>query len=196
MPCHKEEPLTSRPRGRLESGSAALLAVVDASRTALAYTEACTAGKLPGCCIASGKWLIFQGSTQAVCQAGFAMVGTAALWAGPNGAGEMGIVGKAWNHMPMQMRHHIAQAGQVDLVRLHDCADGYFSTDYPVEQVCPVGWSEIAHFTHMLFPDDAAETGIAGFFNQQNPEQGIFVQQFAGRQGAKRTSHDQIAIFC
>jgi hypothetical protein len=48
----------------------------------------------------------------------------------------------------------------------------------------------------MLFPDDAAKAGVAGFVYQQYPESGIFMQQFAGRQGAKRTSHERIALFC
>jgi hypothetical protein len=71
-----------------------------------------------------------------------------------------------------------------------------FSVQNPVKHMGAVGRGQVAHFAHMLFPDDAAKAGIAGFFYQQNPKSGIFVQQFTGRQGAKRTSHERIALFC
>ena len=46
--------------------------------------------------------------------------------AAPRPGREMRIVGVARNHVPVQVRHHVAQAGDVDLVRLHHLAQRRF----------------------------------------------------------------------
>ena len=45
-----------------------------------------------------------------------------ALRRGPDRRREVAVVSKARDHMPVQMRHDIAQAGQVDFVRAQHLA--------------------------------------------------------------------------
>jgi hypothetical protein len=46
----------------------------------------------------------------------------------------MRIVGEARNHMPVQMRHHVAERGEVDLVGRHHLAQRRFGGQHHAHQ--------------------------------------------------------------
>jgi len=52
----------------------------------------------------------------------------------PDRIRKINVILPAWNDMPMQMRHYITEAGEVDLVRLNRFAHGGFNRKDHVEQ--------------------------------------------------------------
>lgn len=61
--------------------------------------------------------------------------------------------------MPMQVRHHIAQAGKVDLVGLNCAAQCALRGQHNIHDIARIGRRQVAHFGHMLTPYHATETG-------------------------------------
>jgi len=83
----------------------------------------------------------------------------------------------ARDDMPMQVRGEIAQAGKIDLVRIHCLAYRCFDSKYSRHQVCSLGDGQVGHFLDMLPPDHPAETGIIGIFNHDHPAVCILPEQ-------------------
>ena len=61
--------------------------------------------------------------------------------------------------MPMQMRHHVAQAGEIHLVGTLHHPDGTFGSQHNIEKMALLGHSQIAHLRHMSVPHHPAESG-------------------------------------
>lgn len=72
------------------------------------------------------------------------------------------VVDIAWNNMPMQVRGHIAKAGEINFFRLHHLAHGTFHGKHRVHQCCAHLNGEVGHFPDVLVPNNAAEAGIVG----------------------------------
>ncbi|KQB49241.1 hypothetical protein LD10_13420 [Neisseria meningitidis] len=59
--------------------------------------------------------------------------------------------------MPMQVRHDIAQAGEVNLGRLKHLAHSGFDFVHHFHQFAAFRCRKVGHFGNMLTPNDAAE---------------------------------------
>lgn len=91
----------------------------------------------------------------------------------------MRIVAEAGNQMPVQMRHHIAEAGQVDFLGLHHFTQRGFDLTHGAHQGRPVFYRQIGHFLDVCIPDHAAEARVIGICNQYDAQLLIAEQDFA-----------------
>lgn len=65
----------------------------------------------------------------------------------------------------MQMRHNIAEAGQIDLVRLYERQHGGFGGGDNVQQMMALGHRQFGHLPYMAMPDHPAITGESQTFS-------------------------------
>lgn len=91
----------------------------------------------------------------------------------------MCIVGKAWNQMPVQMRHHIAEASQVDFFRLQDFAQRRLNLTYRTHQGRSIFYRQISHFLDVCIPDHAAEAGVIRIGDQDDAQLFIAEKNFS-----------------
>lgn len=91
----------------------------------------------------------------------------------------MCVVGKAWNQMPVQMRHHIAQASQIDFFRLQDFAQRRFNLTYRTHQGGSIFDCQIGHFLDVCIPDNAAEAGVICISDQHDAQLLIAEKNFS-----------------
>ena len=89
-----------------------------------------------------------------VCVAGGYRVGCFPRW-----AGEMAIVMPARDDVPVQMRRHVAEAGEVHLVRSEKRADDLLDGKNHIHQGMALARIEIGHLANMGSPDDPAKPG-------------------------------------
>jgi hypothetical protein len=84
----------------------------------------------------------------------------------------------------MQMRYDIAEAGEIDFVRMHQFAHGGFGSGNDVEQMTALRHCKLRHFLHMVTPDDAAEAGEGHAFTTLDTDDATHVtlpEDFATR---------------
>jgi len=67
--------------------------------------------------------------------------------------------------MPMQMRHDIAEARQIDLVGLHDRLQSRLGGRDDINQVMTLGHRQVGHFANMAVPDHPAKSGKSQSFS-------------------------------
>lgn len=82
---------------------------------------------------------------------------------GPNRRGEVGVVFKAGDDVPMQVGHNIAEAGQIDFGRVEDLAHCGFNLIHHFHDFVAFGRGKVGHLGNMVIPNNAAECGCAGF---------------------------------
>jgi len=70
----------------------------------------------------------------------------------------------------MQMRHHIAEAGQIDLVRVYERQHGSLGGDDNVEQMVTLCHRQVGHLPYMAMPDNPAKTGKGQTFSTTNTD--------------------------
>lgn len=99
----------------------------------------------------------------------------------PNRIGEVGVVSAARNHVPMHVRHHVAQARDVHLVGPDDVAHRFFRREHHVHQMAPVVGRKIGGFGDMAIQDDAAEAGVFAVVDQDDAGEIVFVEHVARR---------------
>ncbi len=75
--------------------------------------------------------------------------------------------------MPVQMWHHVAEAGQIDLVGLHDFPHRRFHREYHRHQALPLLGRQIGHFFDMGIQYDAAEAGVIGIVDPGCVAEGV-----------------------
>ena len=86
--------------------------------------------------------------------------------------------------MPVQMRNHIAKAGEIDLDRVIQSAQRRFGGKYQSHQVIPVSAGQVAHFAHMFAPDYPAESRVIRRFRAADTNDttaGVFPKDVAAR---------------
>ena len=101
----------------------------------------------------------------------------------------MFIVCITWNHVPVKMRHDVAETCQIDLIRTHDLADRRFHQPHGRHQLLAFYRRQIRHLGNMRIPYDAAETRIVLIGNQHDAQTLVaendfasgLLAQFAGR---------------
>lgn len=72
--------------------------------------------------------------------------------------------------MPVHVRHHIAETGQIDLVRVHGLEHAQFAQTNGFSYHCGFFRSQIHHFGGMALDDHAHKSGqvIVGRVNDSN----------------------------
>lgn len=78
----------------------------------------------------------------------------------------MFVVAIAWNDMPVQVRCHIAEAGEIDFMRLHHLAHGTLDSKNCVHHFGTQLYGKVSHFLDVGVPDNAAEAGVIGIVDQ------------------------------
>src|SRR5450759_728521 len=94
----------------------------------------------------------------------------------------------ARNDMPMQMRGHVAEAGEVDLVRMYHLSYRCFDGKYDRHEMPSFGSGKICHFFDVLIPDHTAEAGVVGIRNQHHTTSFILPEQCAANLIAQLTN--------
>jgi hypothetical protein len=95
---------------------------------------------------------------------------------------------EARNDMPMQMRSHIAEAGEIDLVRMHHLSNRRFDGKYGRHEMFPFVSGQIGHLFDVLPPDHTAEAGVVGIRNQHYTASLILPEQCAAHLTAQFTN--------
>ncbi len=95
----------------------------------------------------------------------------------PNRCRKIGIVVETRHHMPMQVRHNVAETGQIDFGRCKYATHGRFHTVDHVHQFVTLMRRQVGHFGNVLLPDNAAKCRRVGFVVHGNHAQGIGLQQ-------------------
>ena len=72
----------------------------------------------------------------------------------------MTIIREARDNVPMNMRHHVAKACQIDLPRRHQFAQYYFRGKYDTHQALALRGFQEGHFTDMVIENYAAESRV------------------------------------
>lgn len=85
----------------------------------------------------------------------------------------MNVVGVPRDDVPMNMRRHVAQTGDVDFFRPHDFPHSRLDRPHCAHDAGAVGRIQIGHFLDMRIPDDAAEAGIGTVIDQHDAQRGI-----------------------
>jgi hypothetical protein len=86
----------------------------------------------------------------------------------PDGRREMRVVSVARDDMPVQVRHDIAQTGDVDFRRRHRFAHGQFDLVQGFVEEQAVFLRQVVHLAHVIAPDHAAKARIAGVVDQDH----------------------------
>ena len=88
-----------------------------------------------------------------------------ALYATPYRFRKMAVILPARDDVPMQMRRHVAEAGQIDLVRNKKLANDLFDGEDDAHQGMAYRGFEVAHLSDMSLPDDAAKARVMRIVN-------------------------------
>jgi hypothetical protein len=74
----------------------------------------------------------------------------------------MSVVLPASNHVPVQVRHHVAETAQIDLLGLRDFAHAALDLPHHMHQMLAVGVVQVGHFSRVTVPDHAQEGRMIG----------------------------------
>ena len=103
----------------------------------------------------------------------------------------MRIVGESWYHMPVQMRHDIAEAGEIDLFRRKQLAQQSLDRVDDAQQPRTIPLGEVRHFPRVIIQDDPAEAGMIRIANQHHASEAVVPKDFAPGLRAQRASGDR-----
>src|SRR5690606_35605840 len=87
------------------------------------------------------------------------------------------------------VRHHVAEAGEIDLGRIQQCAQRGLGGHHDLEQMGAVGARQVGHFGHVFAPDHAAEARVSGVIDADDPAAVVFPDDVFGGQRAQWTIH-------
>jgi hypothetical protein len=113
-----------------------------------------------------------------------------ALARGPDRLREVRVVRMAGNDVPVQVRHLIAEAGEVDLVRRHRLALSGLDREHHLHDPLPLQRVEVAHLTHVRVRNDADKAGMVGIVDEHDAQQLVAVDHLAAVSGAQRAGRD------
>ena len=87
------------------------------------------------------------------------------------------VATKSRDHMPVDVRRKIAQAGEVDLVRRHDLAQHGFNRQHDLHAVRAIRLGKVSHFSNVIIPDHTALAGVARFDDIHHAAAGVLPQE-------------------
>ena len=97
----------------------------------------------------------------------------------------MCVIGIAWYHMPVQMRHHVAKAGKIDFLGLHHLAHDMLDLPEHIHQEHAIELVEISDFFYVVAPDDATKPRIVFISHQHDTKLCALMQHLATRRFAQ-----------
>ena len=100
---------------------------------------------------------------------------------------KMRIMLEARDHVPVQVRSHVAQAREIDFVRVKHFAQRRLDGQNDAHAMLLRGGWKVGHLLDMRIPDHAAKTGIVGVINQHDAALAVTVKQRAAWIRAKLT---------
>ena len=80
--------------------------------------------------------------------------------------------------MPVQMGRHVAETGEIDLVRGEQRSDNLFNRKNDIHERETVSGGEIGHLTNVIIPYDTAKTRIVWISNTDNAARRGFPEDF------------------
>jgi hypothetical protein len=90
--------------------------------------------------------------------------------------------------MPVQMRHQVAERGQIDLVGRHHLAQRGFGRQHHSHQGRLVVRRQVGHFLDVGIQDDAQKAGVIRFIGAHHATEVVLPQQGAAGCGTQRTA--------
>lgn len=106
----------------------------------------------------------------------------------PNRIGKTTILRPARDDMPVDVWGNVAQAGEVDLVRIDETTQNRFDGEYNPHHLLLFLTRQIAHFTFVAIEDDSAVSRVVCFFDQNDTTQRTLPDRFATGCGAEFAS--------
>jgi hypothetical protein len=104
----------------------------------------------------------------------------------------MRVVAEARDHMPVQVRHDIAERGEVDLVGRHHFTQRGFAGEHHLHQCLPLGDRQVGHFPDVGIEDDAQKTRVVRLVGAHHAALGVAPQHAAAiglAKGARGHGH-------
>ncbi len=77
------------------------------------------------------------------------------------------------NDMPMQVRSHISETGEIDLVGTHRLAYRCFHCKHGRHEMFTLGSGKVGHLLDVPIPDHTAEAGVVRILDQHDAATGI-----------------------
>ena len=102
----------------------------------------------------------------------------------------MRIVGKSRDDVPVQMRHNIAETGEIDFFRRKQLAQQSLDNIDDAHQPCAIRLGEVRHFLRVVIEDDPAESGVIGIAREHHAPKAVVPEHFATSLRAQRASCD------
>jgi len=92
-----------------------------------------------------------------------------ALRLAPDRLGKVAVIEVTGDEMPVQVRDHVAEAGQVDLLGAVAFAQRNLDRHQDVEAVALFGRRQVTHLGDVLVPDQAAVAGVIRIVDTNHP---------------------------
>ena len=102
----------------------------------------------------------------------------------------MRIAGESRYHVPVQMRHDVAETGEIDFFRRKQIAQQSFDRIDDTHQPRSIGFGQIRHFPGVGLQDHAAESGVIGIAREHHAREAVVPEHFATSLRAQRASGD------
>jgi len=102
-----------------------------------------------------------------------------ATFRSPDRRREVCVVGITRYHMPVHVRHLVAQAREVDFLRCHDPANYALDRGHNLHQMPLLRCIQIRKLGDMGAPDHPAKTRVIGFLRSDHAQPPIAPQQLA-----------------
>jgi hypothetical protein len=117
--------------------------------------------------------------------------GSAGRWGWAHTApGKVAVPGEAADHVPVQVRHRIAQRSQVDLVRLQVAQQGLLHADQHVHALGPLGGRQVGELPDVRLPHQPVEGREAGLLRMDDaPARRLHHHPAAGRVAEGAAGH-------
>jgi hypothetical protein len=119
-----------------------------------------------------------------------------ALSRAPNRVRKMRISAKAWNDVPVQVRNGIAQAREIDLVRMQAPAQRVLHLAYDAHEMRALSSREIRHFRDVRVPHRTAITRIIRLIHENYATPRVAPHQLAAVTRAQFAAHDCCRPVC
>ena len=98
----------------------------------------------------------------------------------------MRIVGEPWYDVPVQMRHDIAETGEIYFFRCKQFAQQSFDRKDNAHQPRAIRLGEVRHFLDVIIQDHPAESGVIGVARENHMREAVIPEHFATSLRAQR----------
>ena len=89
----------------------------------------------------------------------------------------MAIALMAGNHVPVQVLREVAEARQVDLVRIQELPEGGLGCEYRIHEPHALGRLKVGHLFHVPLEDHAAEARVGLIVDQDDAAKPVLPEQ-------------------